>query len=85
LQNVLIYANRCGQIFRGVRCLACDGRNEDTDVLPEGGIDKRNFYKKRDNTDSRREIPTAWLTFIVEHYGVSPRWLLIGRGQMFTK
>lgn len=51
----------------------------------EGGIDKRNFYKKRDNTDSRREIPTAWLTFIVEHYGVSPRWLLIGRGQMFTK
>ena len=43
----------------------------------EGGIDKRNFYKKRDNMDSRREIPTAWLTFIVEHHG--------GRGQMFTK
>ena len=35
--------------------------------------------------DSRREIPTAWLTFIVEHHGVSPRWLLTGRGQMFTK
>ena len=36
-------------------------------------------------TFCREEIPTAWLTFIVEHYGVSPRWLLIGRGQMFTK
>lgn len=51
----------------------------------EAGIDKRNFYKKRDNPENRRDIPTAWLTFIVEHHDVSPRWLLTGRGQMFSK
>lgn len=51
----------------------------------EAGIDKRNFYKKRDNADDRKDVPSRWLTFIVEHHDVSPRWLLTGRGQMFTK
>lgn len=49
----------------------------------EGGIDKRNFYKKRGDFENRREIPSAWLTFIVVQYDVSPRWLLTGKGKMF--
>ena len=74
-----------GSKSRGFSTLLAMGETKIQTFCREGGIDKRNFYKKRDNTDSRREIPTAWLTFIVEHYGVSPRWLLTGRGQMFTK
>ena len=73
------------RFFEAFDALLAMGETKIQTFCREGGIDKRNFYKKRDNTDSRREIPTAWLTFIVEHYGVSPRWLLTGRGQMFTK
>ena len=73
------------RFFEAFDALLAMGETKIHTFCREGGIDKRNFYKKRDNTDSRREIPTAWLTFIVEHYGVSPRWLLTGRGQMFTK
>lgn len=51
----------------------------------EGGIDKRNFYKKRDNPEDRKDVPSRWLTYMVEHYDVSPRWLLTGRGRMFSK
>ena len=67
------------RFFEAFDALLAMGETKIQTFCREGGIDKR------DNTDSRREIPTAWLTFIVEHYGVSPRWLLTGRGQMFTK
>ena len=69
------------RFFEAFDALLAMGETKIQTFCREGGIDKRNFYKKRDNTDSRREIPT----FIVEHYGVSPRWLLTGRGQMVTK
>ena len=61
------------RFFEAFDALLAMGETKIQTFCREGGIDKRNFYKKRDNTDSRRD------------YGVSPRWLLTGRGQMFTK
>lgn len=55
------------RFFEAFDALLAMGETKIQTFCREGGIDKRNFYKKRDNTDSRREIPTAWLTFIVEH------------------
>lgn len=48
------------------------------------GVDRRNFLKQRED-HGRNILKPSWLTFIVEHYDVSPRWLLTGRGQMFSK
>lgn len=52
------------RFFEAFDALLAMGETKIQTFCREGGIDKRNFYKKRDNTDSRREIPTAWLTFI---------------------
>ena len=51
------------RFFEAFDALLAMGETKIQTFCREGGIDKRNFYKKRDNTDSRREIPTAWLTF----------------------
>lgn len=48
------------------------------------GVDRRNFLKQKED-HGRNILKPSWLTFIVEHYDVSPRWLLTGRGQMFSK
>lgn len=50
----------------------------------ELNVDKRNFVKQQSD-HTRSILKPHWLTFIVEKYDVSPRWLLTGRGQMFTK
>ncbi len=50
----------------------------------ELGVDKRNFYKQMAD-HSRRILRTHWLTILVERHGVSPKWLLTGRGDMFYK
>ena len=48
------------RFFEAFDALLAMGETKIQTFCREGGIDKRNFYKKRDNTDSRREIPTAW-------------------------
>lgn len=73
------------RFFEAFDTLLALGETKIQTFCREGGIDKRNFYKKRDNPDDRKEVPTRWLTFIVEHHGVSPRRLLTGRGRMFSK
>lgn len=36
--------------------------------------------------DYTRDIfQPAWLTYLVEKYGVSPMWLLTGKGEFYTK
>ena len=47
------------RFFEAFDALLAMGETKIQTFCREGGIDKRNFYKKRDNTDSRREIPTA--------------------------
>ncbi len=50
----------------------------------ELGVDKRNFYKQRDD-HTRCILKTHWLTHVVERHGVSPKWLLTGKGDMFYR
>lgn len=73
------------RFFEAFDALLALGETKIQTFCREGGIDKRNFYKKRDNPNDRKDVPSRWLTFIVEHHDVSPRWLLTGRGQMFSK
>ena len=42
------------RFFEAFDALLAMGETKIQTFCREGGIDKRNFYKKRDNTDSRR-------------------------------
>lgn len=46
------------------------------------GLDLRNFYKVLNH--KIRNKP-EWLVYLVQDYKVSPDWMLMGRGGMFTK
>lgn len=47
-------------------------------------IDKRNFYKVKNNPDSNI-FQVAWLSYLVNDFNVSSRWLLTGKDTMFNK
>ncbi|MDR0754578.1 MAG: hypothetical protein LBF04_04235 [Prevotellaceae bacterium] len=47
-------------------------------------INPRNFYRLEKDM-SRDMFQTAWLSYLVEDYGISPSWLLTGCGDMFIK
>ena len=47
-------------------------------------INKRNFYTIRKNPSSGM-FEVGWLQYLVLDYGVSPTWLLTGRGVMFNE
>jgi hypothetical protein len=44
-------------------------------------IDKRNFYLIKKKVD-QHNLNVAWLTYLVRDYGVSAKWLLLGKGKM---
>ena len=44
------------RFFEAFDALLAMGETKIQTFCREGGIDKRNFYKKRDNTDSRRAL-----------------------------
>lgn len=46
------------------------------------GINRRNL-SQLDKDRSRDIFQPAWLTYLVEDYGVSPLWLLTGRGEFY--
>lgn len=48
----------------------------------ECGINHGTFYKLRIDP-TRHLLRPAWLAHLVEQYGVSADWLLLGRGRMF--
>lgn len=48
------------------------------------GINKRNFYTCRAQPE-RDMFQVAWLAYLVNDYGVSPRWLLTGEGDFFAE
>ncbi len=46
-------------------------------------INRRNFYHSK--SDYTRDIfQMAWLTYLIEDYGVSAQWLMTGRGKIFV-
>ena len=46
------------------------------------GIDNRNLYQLRQDP-SRGIFKAWWLSVLVTDYGISPEWLLIGKGDMY--
>jgi hypothetical protein len=48
------------------------------------GINTRNFWLLEQNK-SRDIFKVAWLTYLVNDYGISAKWLLTGKGNMFKK
>lgn len=53
------------------------------EVCRECGINRRNFYNKKNGVWGLKTIPVAWLSVMCEKYRVSPEWLLLGKGEMF--
>lgn len=47
-------------------------------------IDRRNFYAQRKDLD-RGYFQVSWLYPMVNEYGVSAEWLILGRGRMFKR
>lgn len=47
-------------------------------------IDRRNLLKMRKDPTTY-QFQASWMTYLVKDYGVSPRWLLTGEGQMFGR
>ena len=50
----------------------------------EHGINRRNLYQLRKDPE-RRIFQVCWLAYLVNDYGISPSWLLTGRGNIFGK
>lgn len=48
------------------------------------GINRWNM-NTQEKEPSRDIFQAAWLTYLVRDYGISPRWLLTGEGDMFTQ
>ena len=46
------------------------------------GINRRNMNTAEKNPASDM-FQTAWLTYLVEDFGISANWLLTGKGNMF--
>lgn len=47
-------------------------------------IDRRNLLKMRANPETYT-FQAAWLMYLVQDYGVSARWLLTGKGNIFGR
>lgn len=47
------------------------------------GIDRRNLDALR-KSEERNLLQTFWLVPLVNEYGVNARWLLTGKGKMFS-
>ena len=50
----------------------------------EHNINRWNFITVRKNPESDM-FQVAWLTHLVNDFGVSANWLLTGRGEMFSR
>lgn len=48
------------------------------------GIDRRNLLANKKDL-SRGWFQVSWLVPLIEVYGVSARWLMTGRGNMFSR
>lgn len=48
------------------------------------GIDRRNLIANRKDL-SRGWFQVSWLVPLIEVYGISARWLMTGRGNMFSR
>lgn len=72
------------RFFEAFEALLAMGATNVASFCKELGVDRRNFLKQRED-HGRNILKPSWLTIIVERYKVAPRWLLTGRGQMFSK
>lgn len=46
------------------------------------GLNYRNILWLRDEPEGRR-LPPEYLVYLVRDYGISPYWLLLGKGEIF--
>lgn len=67
----VLYMLKAMRVIRGIETFTREHR-----------INKRNFYALKKDM-SRDMLQLAWLSILVEKYGVSAEWLLTGRGAMF--
>ena len=55
------------------------------DCLTSGQqIDKRNLYAQREDLN-RGYFEVFWISVLIQNYKVSAKYLLFGKGKMFTK
>ncbi|MDR3245004.1 MAG: hypothetical protein LBT50_01065 [Prevotellaceae bacterium] len=47
------------------------------------GINNRNFWLLEQDK-SRDIFQVSWLSYLVNDYGISPEWLITGKGEMFV-
>lgn len=72
------------RFFQAYDAMLAMGKITTEGFCRELGVDRRNFYKQKDD-HSRRILKPHWLSYVVERHGVSPKWLLTGKGDMFYK
>ncbi len=72
------------RFFEAFGDLVASGTTTASGFCEEAGIDRPNFLKQR-REPGRNILRPSWLTHIVRKYGVSPDWLLTGRGSMYRK
>lgn len=71
------------RFFQCLDSLVADKKTSVNGFCEQNDIDKRHLYEQRKNP-SRGYFESYWLTTLVKRYGASPRFLLLGVGDMFS-
>lgn len=69
------------RFFKVLDLLCDEGRIKIQPFCKDAGILSVTLYRYK----AKREAKPEWMTYIVEHYGVSSDWLLTGQGRMFKR
>lgn len=48
------------------------------------GIDRRNMLAMRNAPHERDQMQMAWLSYLIVDWYVDAKWLMTGKGEMFT-
>lgn len=71
------------RFFSAIERLVADGALNGTKTFTNRyGIDRRNFLLLK-REPNRMQFQSGWLTILVDDFGVSPEWLLTGKGAFY--